>query len=381
MAKLIKAIKGDKYKVKIDVQKFGGNLNEEELLDWIACLDNYFECEEIPEEQRVKIAKTKLKGHALIWWDCLQSERRKQGKSMIVDWGKMVAKLKGKFLPSDYQVQMFKKLQNLRQKEMDVKAYIEEFYRLSMRSNHNENEDEKIARYLGGLRMNIQDELSLTNPRNVEECYKMELKAEEKVKRIQEKIVRGKGSTMRGRGNFSTLRQTTENQQEPRKRDGQVADFRGGYRGTRGRFGGGRNSNTFVGRCYHCQEFGHPAWKCPKKASSSTSGGERKSDRRVKIIQEDEAESSAISNKLIARVEVGEMMMMKKQILKTTKEEELLQRKALFRIACRCRDKVCKFIVDSGCTDNIVSHEMVEKLHLQRVPRKMPYKVSWVSEN
>lgn len=37
----------------------------------------------------------------------------------------MVAKLKGKFLPSDYQVQMFKKLQSLRQKEMDVKEYTE----------------------------------------------------------------------------------------------------------------------------------------------------------------------------------------------------------------------------------------------------------------
>lgn len=50
MAKLIKVVKGEKYKVKIDVNNFGGNLNEEELLDWIACLDNYFECEEIPKE-------------------------------------------------------------------------------------------------------------------------------------------------------------------------------------------------------------------------------------------------------------------------------------------------------------------------------------------
>lgn len=38
---------------------------------------------------------------------------------------------------------------------MDVKEYTEELYRLSMRYNHNENEDENISRYLGGLRLNI----------------------------------------------------------------------------------------------------------------------------------------------------------------------------------------------------------------------------------
>lgn len=77
--------------------------------------------------------------------------------------------------------------------------------------------------------------------------------------------------------------------------------------------------NTFVGRCYHCQEYGHPTWKFPKKDSSSTSGGERKLDRRAQIVQKDEVESSSSSKKLIARVEVGEIIMMKRQILKTTK--------------------------------------------------------------
>lgn len=108
MAKLLKAVKGDKYKVKIYFQNFGGNLNEEEFLDWISSLDNYFEYGDIPDEQRVKIAKKKLKGHGLLWLDYLQLERRKQGKSKIVAWDKMVAKFKGKFLPFDYSIQIFK---------------------------------------------------------------------------------------------------------------------------------------------------------------------------------------------------------------------------------------------------------------------------------
>lgn len=95
-----------------------------------------------------------MKGHALLWWDYEKSERRMKGKSNIVSCHIMVAKIKGKFLPSDYASQMFKKL-GLKQKEMDVKAYTEQFYRLSIRSSHVEDEVEKVSRYLSGMRFNI----------------------------------------------------------------------------------------------------------------------------------------------------------------------------------------------------------------------------------
>lgn len=65
MAKLLREIKVDKHKIKIDLPMYGGNLNEEEFLDWIAALNNYFECEDVLEEQKVKIEK-KLKGYALL---------------------------------------------------------------------------------------------------------------------------------------------------------------------------------------------------------------------------------------------------------------------------------------------------------------------------
>jgi hypothetical protein len=39
----------------------------------------------------------------------------------------MVTKLKDKFIPKDYQINLFRRLQNLRQKGMTFKEYIEEF--------------------------------------------------------------------------------------------------------------------------------------------------------------------------------------------------------------------------------------------------------------
>jgi hypothetical protein len=73
--------------------------------------------------------------------------------------------------------------------------------------------------------------------------------------------------------------------------------------------------------------------------------------------------------------------MMKKILLKPEKEaENLVQRKSLFRTSCKTKDRVCKVIVDSGSTDNIVSIEMVEKLDLETIAHPSPYKVSWLQK-
>jgi hypothetical protein len=80
-----------------------------------------------------------MKGNVALWWDELQSDRRSKGKKKIKSWDRMVAKLKDKFIPKDYHINMFRKLQNLRQKELTVKDYTEEFYRLNIREGHREN--------------------------------------------------------------------------------------------------------------------------------------------------------------------------------------------------------------------------------------------------
>lgn len=46
-----------------------GNLDVEELIDWINTLDKYFDYEEVDEAKRVKMLVTKLRGHASTWWD------------------------------------------------------------------------------------------------------------------------------------------------------------------------------------------------------------------------------------------------------------------------------------------------------------------------
>ncbi len=54
------------------------------------------------EEKKVKFSCTKLKGHAMIWWDHVQKERTKKGKYKIKTWNKMEEKLRENNLPLDY---------------------------------------------------------------------------------------------------------------------------------------------------------------------------------------------------------------------------------------------------------------------------------------
>lgn len=56
-------------------------------------------------------------------------------------------------------------------------------------------------------------------------------------------------------------------------------------------------------------------------------------------------------------VEQGESLMLRRTLIsgnKVTPEADW-RRKSLFHTKCKCRDKVCKVIVDGGSTNNIVS--------------------------
>jgi hypothetical protein len=153
--RLIRAIARMDARTKIDILVYERNLDAEELLDWIRALDTYFDYEDVEEDKKVKHVVTRLKGHAALWWDELQVDRRCKGKQKIKSWDRRIAKMKAKFIPRDYQITLFKRMQNLKQKLMTVKEYTEEFYKLNIRAGHWESDDEKVVRYMNGLRYDI----------------------------------------------------------------------------------------------------------------------------------------------------------------------------------------------------------------------------------
>jgi hypothetical protein len=73
--------------------------------------------------------------------------------------------------------------------------------------------------------------------------------------------------------------------------------------------------------------------------------------------------------------------MMRKVLLKPEKEpKNPAQRNSLFQTSCKTKDRVCKVIVDSGSTNNLVSTKMVENIELETVAHPSPYRVSWLQK-
>jgi hypothetical protein len=85
--RLLKAVVKLGAREKIDIPMYEGNLDVEELLDWIRSMDKYFDYEDVDEEKKVKHVVTRLKGHATLWWDELQADRRCKGKTKDQELG------------------------------------------------------------------------------------------------------------------------------------------------------------------------------------------------------------------------------------------------------------------------------------------------------
>ena len=187
-------------------------------------------------------------------------------KAKIKDWGRMVVKLKGNFLPRDYHINIFKQLQNLKQRNITLKEYTEEFYKLNIRVGHVEENDEKVARYITGLRFDIQEEISLLSLKNVEDAYQAALAVEEKISQKQ-KLRSRRGMIVKDKG--LTNRQGV---QSPKEEEGSSSsqtlreiDFRGRRSFSRGR-GQVRNDQPI---CFNCRQLGNMSSEFPENISNS----------------------------------------------------------------------------------------------------------------
>ena len=100
-----------------------------------------------------------------------------------------------------------------------MKEYTEEFYRLNIRAGHRESDDEKVVRYLNGIRYDIQDELSMVTIRTVEDDYQMALKVEEKLS--HKKGQRGQGRSQ-PRGKVVSQERTQKPKEEWKRPQGKA---------------------------------------------------------------------------------------------------------------------------------------------------------------
>eukprot|EP00253_Pinus_taeda_P026966 PITA_26966 len=348
---LLKSVLLSSHKPRHELPTYDGSLSADVLLDWLSEVNKYFEFEETSEDKQVKFAATKLKGHASLWWDNIQVERKRLHKQPIKKCPRMEAKMKEKFLPKDYQIMLYRQVQNLKQRGMTVKEFTEEFYKLNLRAGYVEDTPEKIARFVNGLRGEILDEIGILSPRTLDNAYQFALKAEEKINQKQNArrgggTGRGKGKFFgRGRGKGSSEEGSSSKSAGTTEKDNSTREGRPAQRGR----GNGWGRGTV--QCYRCHKLGHKSYDCPE--------GEPAGGRGAYVAQPEDAEATPQEAKNAP--ETGEALVLNKVLLKPAKEvAKPDRRKALFRTVCKSRGKCCKLIIDSGSTDNLVAMETCE---------------------
>ena len=189
------------------------------------------------------------------------------------------------------------------------------------------------------------------------------MKAEEKIKRRQEKKSNNRvGSSMRGRGGRGTTDFQSSNDKD---KDKTFSESRGGYRGGRS---GGRGNGVFMGRCFNYNEVGHQSFRCPKWEEDNGR------ERRVNLVEEEPRNNGQQEPIELHPEEEGEYLLM-------GRSNQIPKDPGIFRSNCLIQGKVCKFIIDSGVSNNVLSYEVVKKLNLKTFAHAAPYYATWVNEN
>src|SRR2546425_3567702 len=278
------AVDNDLTSIKMRIPTFEGKNNAEEFIEWERKVEQIFECHNYSEEKKSVLAAVEFKGYATFWWDQLKAQRRGKGMRPIPRWSTLKELMRSRFVPSSYTRDLYNRLARLVQGGRSVEEYHKEMEMIMARANIEEDDDRKIARFLGGLNLSISKELELYEYHTMEELVQKAMKIE---RRLKNKSL--------AKSNFP-------------KTSGGISSFRGNSAGSSKDFKGTLSENSSTSsssshsfaksssadvkalpkttptreiKCFKCLGHGHIASQCPnRKVMLLTPQGERIRIRR-----------------------------------------------------------------------------------------------------
>ncbi|KAG8386544.1 hypothetical protein BUALT_Bualt03G0159400 [Buddleja alternifolia] len=143
---------------KVEFPSFNG----EDLRGWLFRAEQFFEVDETPMETRVRLAAIYLEGKALQWH---QNFMRTRSDKRMPNWGEYVTALQDRFGSFLFEDPM-SELMNLRQIGA-VKEYLDKFDELL--NNVDLNESYAVSCFLPGLKSEIEVQVRMFKPKNLQE--------------------------------------------------------------------------------------------------------------------------------------------------------------------------------------------------------------------
>ena len=93
--------------IKMKIPPFQGRNDPEAYLEWEKKMEMIFDCHRYSDEKKVKLAVVEFTDYAIVWWDQLVTNRRRNGEHPIDTWEEMKALMRRRFVPNHYYRDLF----------------------------------------------------------------------------------------------------------------------------------------------------------------------------------------------------------------------------------------------------------------------------------
>ena len=375
------------FKLRIKMPVFDGKLHIEDFLDYLTSLENFFECAHIPDSQKVKFVSYHLKGGATAWWNQEVNIRKLQELPQITSWPEMRQLMRSRFLPADYEQELYRSFMNCTQGKRTVTEYTDEFYRLSSRVNMVESENQRVSRYIEGLKDEIKDQMLLHPIWSMSEAVSMARKVEQQPRTMNKSHRSSNFHKVRLDSSQDVQKSTDSRKSTQRASKTTISDTAASEKKT---------TNPYVKQkgdvCFKCRKPGHRSHECPRRRAQAAVIGEvQDSEDEEKEVEsgaeseEQEEEGNDSEDEVAVEFDdevegdIGaRLFMLSKRANVSTMH--LAQRNNLFQFIGAVHGLAIPVTMDCGSSENFISGVLARTLGLKLTPHPSPYRVGWIKK-